>query len=71
MVVEYTDDVGFQKNMIVENFAIEDVAVPMTIAFSPFQIFDFGGNGDFKIRVLQPGLLPVIGSPTAVLARRS
>jgi len=71
MVVEYSDFVGFQKSMVVENFSIDDVSVPMTIAFSPFQIFDFGGNGDFKIRMLQPGLLPVVGNPTAVLARRS
>ncbi|TAH32245.1 MAG: prepilin-type N-terminal cleavage/methylation domain-containing protein [Alphaproteobacteria bacterium] len=69
LLVSRTDEEGKEKKIKVNNYKYEDVDVPMTVAFSPFQVFDFGGDGDFAVRLLQPGLLPNPDSPVAVKGR--
>ncbi len=69
LLITRTDEEGKEKKIKINNYKYEDVDVPMTVAFSPFQIFDFGGDGDFAVRLLQPGLLPDPESQIAVKGR--
>lgn len=70
LAVTRTDEMGKEKKIAVSNYVYEGVTVPMTVAFSPFQVFDFGGDGEFGVRLLQPGLLPDKGSTVTVMGRK-
>lgn len=60
------DPSKYQKTVEVTNYAYEGVNVPPAEAFSPYQYFDFGGTGKFKLKLLQPGLLPANAQGTGV-----
>jgi prepilin-type N-terminal cleavage/methylation domain-containing protein len=57
------------KEVKIENFSQNQVNVPVSLAFSPFQIFDFGGEGDLAMRILLPGLLPSDGFGNGVRSK--
>lgn len=66
LTVQKADQDGPHYDVVVRNYTYEDVNVPLTIAFSPFQIFDFGGQGVLKLNLLQPGLLPMPGGSDVI-----
>ncbi len=70
-VINRLDEENKNRIIAVRNFVFEQVDVPMTVAFSPFQEFDFGGDGRFGLRLLQPGLLPELNSSTSVIGRKN
>lgn len=63
------DEESVAHSLTVRNYPYEDVDVPMTVAFSPFQVFDFGGMGSLNLSLLQPGLLPTSNTGRPVIGR--
>lgn len=67
--LDYTAPSGDILKIAVSNYPYLGVSVPMTIAFTPFQVFDYGGYGGMRLRLVQPGLLPAPNSNTSVIGR--
>ncbi len=53
----------------VRNYAYDSVDLPVSVAYAPFQVFNFGGDGEFALRLLQPGLLPASSASTTIIGR--
>ncbi len=68
--LNYRDLESRLMELQVRNFPIDGVEVSPTVAFSPWQIFDFGGAGPLRLEMLQLGLLPAPGSSASVLGRQ-
>ena len=52
------DPTNSDKKVIIKNYAYEGVDTPISRAFSPYQYFDYGGSPNFRLVLLQTGLLP-------------
>ena len=58
-VIDLSDPDREIDDVEVTNFAYEDVDVPVSIAYSPYQIYSFGPpESRHKVHLLLPGLLP-------------
>ena len=68
--LNYRDLESRLMELQVRNFPIDGVEVSPNVAFSPWQIFDFGGAGPLRLEMLQLGLLPAPGSSANVLGRQ-
>lgn len=66
----YRDDQAVAYDLSVRNFTVDNVVVDPTVAFSPYQVFDYGGSAELRLELLQMGLLPAAGSTTKVLGRQ-
>ena len=67
--IDYRSPSGEEFKIAISNYPYLGVNAPLSIAFAPFQIFDYGGYGGMRLRLVQPGLLPAPNSSTSVIGR--